>query len=289
MTEQDKKSELERISRQLISLREDVNKAKADTKGYTEKRAKLNAELRILRQEIDSLKNQRDNMNQKVKILKLKRDTSRARIKTLIQEIHLHHQKIADLKKKTPRENRKEMQKEFNNIEWKIQTTPFEMQEEKRLIERVKQLETQLNIYRKFDQHVKKISDLHKESELLEATVKASHQELSEIAERSQNIHEKMLIKIAESKMKKTEADSLHRAYIQEMEKVRPLRDEIRKLADQQRKLQVAIFEEDEKRKKNVAQALRKKLGSKAKDKLKRGEKLSWDEFRLLENEDSPD
>lgn len=289
MTEQDKKSELERISRQLISLREDVNKAKADTKGYTEKRAKLNAELRILRQEIDSLKNQRDNMNQKVKILKLKRDNSRARIKTLIQEIHLHHQKIADLKKKTPRENRKEMQKEFNNIEWKIQTTPFEMQEEKRLIERVKQLETQLNIYRKFDQHVKKISDLHKESELLEATVKASHQELSEIAERSQNIHEKMLIKIAESKMKKTEADSLHRAYIQEMEKVRPLRDEIRKLADQQRKLQVAIFEEDEKRKKNVEQALRKKLGSKAKDKLKRGEKLSWDEFRLLENEDSPD
>ena len=289
MTEQDKKSELERISRQLISLREDVNKAKADTKGYTEKRAKLNAELRILRQEIDSLKNQRDNMNQKVKILKLKRDNSRARIKTLIQEIHLHHQKIADLKKKTPRENRKEMQKEFNNIEWKIQTTPFEMQEEKRLIERVKQLETQLNIYRKFDQHVKKISDLHKESELLEATVKASHQELSEIAERSHNIHEKMLIKIAESKMKKTEADSLHRAYIQEMEKVRPLRDEIRKLADQQRKLQVAIFEEDEKRKKNVEQALRKKLGSKAKDKLKRGEKLSWDEFRLLENEDSPD
>lgn len=289
MTEQDKKSELERISRQLISLREDVNKAKADTKGYTEKRAKLNAELRILRQEIDSLKNQRDNMNQKVKTLKLKRDNSRARIKTLIQEIHLHHQKIADLKKKTPRENRKEMQKEFNNIEWKIQTTPFEMQEEKRLIERVKQLETQLNIYRKFDQHVKKISDLHKESELLEATVKASHQELSEIAERSHNIHEKMLIKIAESKMKKTEADSLHRAYIQEMEKVRPLRDEIRKLADQQRKLQVAIFEEDEKRKKNVEQALRKKLGSKAKDKLKRGEKLSWDEFRLLENEDSPD
>lgn len=289
MTEQDKKSELERISRQLISLREDVNKAKADTKGYTEKRDKLNAELRILRQEIDSLKNQRDNMNQKVKTLKLKRDNSRARIKTLIQEIHLHHQKIADLKKKTPRENRKEMQKEFNNIEWKIQTTPLEMQEEKRLIERVKQLETQLNIYRKFDQHVKKISDLHKESELLEATVKASHQELSEIAERSHNMHEKMLIKIAESKMKKTEADSLHRAYIQEMEKVRPLRDEIRKLADQQRKLQVAIFEEDEKRKKNVEQALRKNLGCKAKEKLKRGEKLSWDEFRLLENEDSPD
>jgi uncharacterized coiled-coil DUF342 family protein len=289
LTEQDKKSELKRISRQLTSLKEDVNKANADTKGYAEKRDKLNAELRTLRQEIDDLKNQRDTMNQKVKTLKLKRDNSRARIKTLIQEIRLHRQKIANLKKKTPRENRQEIQKEFNNIEWKIQTTSLEMEEEKRLIERVKQLETQLNIYKKFDQHAKKISDLHKESELLKATVKTTHQELSEIAERSQNIHEKMISKIDEFKMKKTEADSLHRAYIQEMEKVRPLRDEIRKLKDQQKKLQVAIFEEDEKRKKNVEQALRKKLGSKAKDKLQRGEKLSWDEFRLLENEDSPD
>ena len=289
MTEQDRKSELKRISRQLTSLRENVNKANADTKGCAEKRDKLNAELRTLHQEIDSLKNQRDNMNQKVKTLKLKRDNTRVRIKTLIQEIHLHRQKIADLKRKTPRENRQELQKEFNNIEWKIQTTPLEMQEEKRLIERVKQLETKLNIYKKFDQHVKKISDLNKEIELLETTVKATHQELSEIADRSQNIHEKMISKIAESKMKKTEADSLHSAYIQEMEKVRPLRNEIRKLTDQQRKLQNAIFEEDEKRKKNVEQALRKKLGSKAKEKLKRGEKLSWDEFRLLENEDSPD
>jgi len=289
LTEQDKKSELKRISRQLTSLRENVNKANADTKVYAEKRDKLNAELRTLHQEIDSLKNQRDNMNQKVKTLKLKRDNTRVRIKTLIQEIHLHRQKIADLKRKTPRENRQEMQKEFNNIEWKIQTTLLEMQEEKRLIERVKQLETQLNIYKKFDQHVKKISDLHKESELLETTVKATHKKLSEIADRSQNIHEKMISKIAESRMKKTEADSLHRAYIQEMEKVRPLRDEIRKLTDQQRKLQNAIFEEDKKRKKNIEQALRKKLGSKAKEKLKRGEKLSWDEFRLLENEDSPD
>ncbi len=288
MTEQNKKSELERISRQLTSLREDINKANAITKGYAEKRDKLNAELRTLRQEIDELRNQRDNMNQKVKTLKLKRDKTRASIKTLIQEIHLHNQKISELKKKgkTTREKRQKLQKEFDDIEWKIQTTPLEMREENQLIERVKQLETQLSIYKKFDHHVKKISNLHKEIELSEATVEATHQELSEMAERSQDLHVKMTSKIAKSKMIKTEADSLHRAYIQEIEQVRTIRDEIRKLAEQQRKLQVAMREEEEEKKEKVEQALRKKLGSRAKDKLQRGEKLSWDEFKLLENED---
>jgi uncharacterized coiled-coil DUF342 family protein len=49
------------------------------------------------------------------------------------------------------------------------------------------------------------------------------------------------------------------------------------------------VREEDEKRKKNVEQALKEKLGSQAKDKLQRGEKLSWDEFKLLADEDSED
>ena len=96
-----------------------------------------------------------------------------------------------------------------------------------------------------------------------------------------------MMVKIAASKDIKAEADSLHSAYIQAKEKVRPLREEVRKLTEQKRKLQLAMREEDEKRKKSVEQALKEKLGSQAKDKLQRGEKLSWDEFRLLADDDS--
>jgi uncharacterized coiled-coil DUF342 family protein len=96
-----------------------------------------------------------------------------------------------------------------------------------------------------------------------------------------------MITKINESKTIKTDADSLHAAYIQAKEQIKPLYDDIKKLAEQRKKLQDAVREENEKRKKNAEKALREKLESQARDKLQRGEKLSWDEFKLLEEDNS--
>ena len=289
MTEQQKTNEITGITQQLAALREQINNANTETQKHVEKRDKLNEQFKKLRQEIRELKNERDNLNEKVKTLKQHRDEAHGKISANIEEIKMHNQKIAELKKKTPKESRRGLQKEFEDIEWKIQTTPLDMQEEKRLIEDVKQLETQLNVYKKIDQHVKKIAELRKELETLETKAKAAHQELTEKAKKSQEIHAKMIAKISESKGIKGEADSLHGAYIQAKEQVRPLHEEIKTLTEQKRKLQASVREEDEKRKKSVEQALKEKLGSQAKDKLQRGEKLSWDEFKLLADDDSED
>jgi len=53
--------------------------------------------------------------------------------------------------------------------------------------------------------------------------------------------------------------------------------------------LQDAVREEDAKRKKNAEKVLKEKLESQARDKLQRGEKLSWDEFKLLADGESED
>jgi uncharacterized coiled-coil DUF342 family protein len=289
LTEQDKTGEIARIDRELSALREQVDRADVDTKAHVEKRDKLNEKFKKLRQEIREFKTERDKLNEKVKTLKQQRDSARAKIRAYIEQIRIHNEKIAELKKKTPRENRRALQKEFDEIEWKIQTTPLDVQEEKRLMERVKQLETQLSVYKKVDQHIKAISELRKELEPFEAEADAAHQELTDIAERSQDIHAKMMAKIEESKEVKAEADVLHSVYVQAREQVRPLHEEIKKLREQKRKLQATVREEDAKRKKRVEQALKEKVGSQAKDKLERGEKVSWDEFRLLAEGDSAD
>ena len=289
MTKQQKTNEITRITQQLAALREQINNANTETQKHVEKRDKLNEQFKKLRQEIRELKNERDNLNEKVKSLKQQRDEARGKISGNIEEIKTHNQKIAELKKKTPKESRRGLQKEFEDIEWKIQTTPLDMQEEKRLIENVKQLETQLNVYKKIDHHVKKIAELRKELETLETKAEAAHQELTETAKKSQEIHAKMIAKISESKDIKGEADSLHGAYIQAKERVRPLREEIKKLTEQRKKLQDTVREEDEKRKKNSEHALKEKLESQARDKLQRGEKLSWDEFKLLGDDELED
>jgi len=286
LTEQPKTNELAMLTQQIASLREQIDKANAETKTPIERRDRLNEKFKKLRQEINELQSTRDNLNAKVKTLKQQRDGARTKIKAYIEEVKAHNQKIAELKEKPPRTSRQELQKEFDDIEWKIQTTPLDIKEEKRLIENVRQLETQLNIYRKIDQHIKKITEIRKELEPLETNADAAHQELTSTAEKSQEIHAKMIAKITESKDIKAEADSLHAVYVQAKEQVKPLQEEFKKLTEQKRKLQAAVREEDAKRKKDVEQALKEKLETQARNKLQRGEKLSWDEFKMLTADD---
>ena len=280
--EQPKPNELTMFTQQLATLREQIDKANAETRQYIEKRDNLNEKFRKICQEINELKITRDNLNERVQTLKQQRDVTREKIRTLIEEIKSHNKKIMELKKKTPRESRRELQKEFEDIEWKIQTTPLDIKDEKRLIESVRQLETQLNIYRKIDQHAKKVAEIRKELEPLETNADLAHQELTATAEKSQEIHAKMIAKISESKDIKAEADNLHAAYIRAKEEVKPLHEEFRKLTEQRRKMQAAMREKDAKRKKDAEQALKEKLESQARNKLQRGEKLSWNEFKIL-------
>jgi uncharacterized coiled-coil DUF342 family protein len=289
LTEQHKTTDLAMLTQRLATLREQIDKANAETKPHIERRDRLNEKFKKLRQEMNEIKITRDNLNQKVRTLKQRRDATRIKIKTQIEEVKAHNQKITELKTRTSRESRQELQKEFDGIEWKIQTTPLDTKEEKRLIENVRQLETQLNIYKKIDKRVKKIVEIRKELEALETSADSAHQELTATAEKSQEIHAKMIAKLNESKEVKAEADSLHAAYVQAKEQVKPLHEEFKKLTEKKRKLQVTVREEDAKRKKDAEQALKEKLESQARTKLQRGERLSWDEFKMLAGDESED
>ena len=121
---------------------------------------------------------------------------------------------------------------------------------------------------------------------MLKAKADACHKELSEAAEKSQTTHTILLAKIDESKKIKAEADGLHNAYLQLKEKFKPLNEEMQKLIAQKHQLQSTMHEEDALKKKTTEQALKEKLGSQAKEKLQRGEQLSWDEFQLLAEDD---
>ena len=286
MTEQQKTNEIATINQQLDTLKEKASKANAETKKHIEKRDKLNEQFRKIRQQINEQKDERNCLNEKVKTLKQQRDEARTKIRTIIEEIKMHTQKITELTKKTPKRSYQDLQEEFENVEWKIQTTSLDLQEEKTLVDHVKQLETQLNFYKKIERQNMKIIELRKELKALEKEGDAAHRELTGIAQKSQEIHANMLTKISESKNIKAEADSLHDAYLQAKEQAKPVNEEIKKLMERRKKLQEEIRIEDENKKKTAEQDLKEKLGSQARDKLRRGEKLSWNEFQLLAEDD---
>ena len=293
MTEQQKPSDIATLNQQLDSLDKQADQAKAETLKLIEKRDKLNEQFRQLRMETRELKAERDTINEKVHALKSQRDETRTTIHEVIDEIKVAREKISELKKKTPKRSHTDLKKELDDIEWRIQTTSLDLTEEKKLIENVKQLETQLSAYRKIEKQAKRISDLQQGLKTLDETGDKLHTELSALAQKSQETHQKMLAKIDEAKKIKTEADSLHQTYLQARENAKQLNEERRKLAEQKRKLQESqnqLYEsqrrQDDAARKTVEQALKEKLESEAREKLQRGEKLSWDEFQLLAEDD---
>jgi uncharacterized coiled-coil DUF342 family protein len=174
-------------------------------------------------------------------------------------------------------------------VEWKIQTSTLDLQEEKRLVENVKRLETQLNRYKKIDLQNKKIKDLLSQRNSLEDEANALHIELTDLAKKSQELHLRMMEKMNALKTSKVEADTLHQAYIETKKQLTRLYNEIRELTKQLINVKASIKEENNAKKIAIEQAIREKLEIEAKNKLKRGEKLSWNEFQLAMNDETRD
>ena len=283
-------SEHQRVEEQqkcLTSLKDEKDRFATEAEEATKKRDKLNGKFQTIRAEISGLKVKRDELNQKVQELKQKRAETKAKISEKVEQLKKLRQGAKTLEKKKPRRSQQDLQKEFADTEWKIQTSSLNLQEEKELVERVRRAEVQLNIYRKLEESDKKELELRIEVKALDVEGKTCHERLTQIAQSSQETHEKMLHKIEESRRIKAEADSYHQEFIRVLEKIKAIRQKIDAIAGQVRQIKAEMHEKEVKEKKLNEDSLRSKLGQQAAEKLKRGEKLTWEEFQLLSEKET--
>lgn len=294
MPEQQKATEASEINSRIDALNGQLEKARMETRKYIEKRDKLNEEFKRLRQETQELKPERDSLNEKVQTLKMLRDETRSKIRAIIEDIKVRQEKIVELRKATPKVSYQRLKKEQEDIDWRIQTMSLDLLEEKRLVEEVKQLEVQMVSYKRIEKQQRKIAELRNELSALDEKADAFHKELSAVAEKSQEIHQKMMMKFDESKRIKGEADGLHQAYLKAKLAVASLKGELIGVLVQRKKLRHLQREEEQKKRlsseqevKEKQQVLKEKLESQAREKLQRGEKLSWDEFQLLAEDET--
>jgi len=307
----EKFSKKQEITEQIQKLREEVNKANIQIKNCIDRRNELNEQVKKTREEIAALKTERDSINEKVKLLKEQRDALRVQSQPIIDEINGVKEKIAELKKTLPRISQRELQKEHDAIEWKISTTSLDLQEEKRLIEDVKQVEIQLSGYKKIDAKNNKIKELLAQRKIFQDQADALHKELTDLATKSQALHSKIIEKVNAMKVSRAQADIQHQTYIQTKNEVLPnIYVKIAELTGQLKGIRASIaedakeeaqireqardaneqaFKERKQAQKEKEQAMKEKLGAQARDKLQKGEKLSWDEFQLMMGESAED
>ncbi len=286
MSDQKEFKEIKEIDHELILIREKVSLQNENIRAFVEKINKLNMKFDELRQEIRQKKIERDKLNDKVRILKEKRSNLHFEIKKKVEAIKKYRKKIDVIKGKLFRRNGQDLIKEFEKLEWKIQTTTLKLDEERELVEKVKILGTQISKYKKIDEQNLKIRKLSAEIQKFQQEAHKAHIELIELAKKSQEIHVIISSKIDELKITKDKADKHHRAYLDIKEHSIPLQTKSRELSQKKRELLNKLEEKEKNRRKETEKKLKKKIKSEAQAKIKNKEKLSWDEFKLLTESD---
>jgi len=277
---------IEELQEKLSSSKEERKKANAETNKWAEKRNKLNEQTKNLRIEIRELRTERDELNGKVRDLKLLREKTTSEIHKRISETKNLSQKIKAFAKKRPLTKLQTLQKEIEEIEWEIQTTPLSLEEEKELVDKVRHLETQVGIHKKLGMLHQKMFELQTEVRTMETSNKSIHEKLIQTAQKSQEVHNKMLDKTNKLRELEKEADIMHQEFLEAKIRTKPIQKEITETLNNIKLLRAEIRKKEEEERKEVEEDLKKKIREEAKEKLKRGGKLTWAEFQILEEKE---
>src|SRR6266581_4390368 len=205
--------------------------------------------LQKVREELQDLRKARDGLNDTVRALKQTRDrlrdTSREKLATL-REL---------LKKMSDRPHASIAEKELAALEWQVQTSPLEKDDEKRLMTKIRSLEIRVTGYHKV---LKLRDDITKQRE--EADQK-HHADIVQLSEAFQTL------RLRREEQQKT-LDDLKRRTAETNQKFLQLRNT---LTDDERKIQ-----------RQKGEALKEALKDTAQKKLSKGGKLTLQELGAL-------
>jgi uncharacterized coiled-coil DUF342 family protein len=281
------KHKIEELSLKLASIKTERDKLNSEATSWAKKRNSVHEQIRELRAEANAIKEKRDALNQKVKELKNLREQAKAKRKGKRNQISKLREKMRSLLRKKPSGNLRLIEREIESLEWKIQTTPLAVKQEEELIGEVKRLEIQRDILKQLQELKNKLIELQTEEKALATEAKSYHERLSELAEQSQKLHEQRLEILSHIQNLKIEADSAHKKFVEISQKANTLHQKYIELLQKIKELKKMQRKEEEAKQVERQKQLLEEARKKALEKMKRGEKLTWEEFKLLAEQES--
>ncbi len=281
--------EFEELEQKLSALRKQEYELIGMAEQLVEKRDKLNDRSRILREETSKLKSERDTLNLEVKELKETRANLKTEIHNIIEQLKPLHVQANNLAKSGFSRDAPELQRRLERIEWEIQTTSMDLQQEKEMLNHVKLLEAQMTTHRKLLKVCREIDALEAQLKVYSEKSETCHDLLTQKAQRSQEIHQNMLARVAEMANVRTEADEFHRHFVETKTRISDIRQAMKEVSDKIRCMKNQILEQESVRKMAVEEAARASIKKQASEKLKKGGRLTWQEFQVLNEEGTQD
>lgn len=269
------------LDHELAPLKEQRDKLNSDAQQWMDRRDKIREQVKKLRTEILDLKQQRDKTNRQVKDLKIMRDHIVSERQEKLAKVVEFKRKVASIKQIPPKAIQN-IQNEIQNLDWRIQTSSLTLPQEKRIIEQIAELEKQLTAYKETESMWTAIKTLQHQLRNMRTQEKEAHRQIAQLAEQSRQIHQTMSEKGADIPKLKADAEEAHKKYIETGRQAQKIHQQCVPIIAQIHALVLQIRTEEEKKKTRRQTELVQELEKKALEKMKRGEKLTWDEFKIL-------
>jgi len=276
--------QINELEKQAAPLREERNQLNDESRNWIEKRDSFNTEIKRLREAAFSYKDKRDDLNKVVKELKSKRDQTKEELLTKREQLNSISERIWKFESKVTLRERA-ARRQFRELEWKLQTNSFSLAEENQIIVKVKSLELELANYRGLLGLKKEAHRLLTEIKELQSAIGKHHSDLSRLAKDSQECHEHMINLFVKTDQLSEEAGDSHQNYIEVRRKATVLHKSHSKLIARIKEIELLIRKTDGNvHREQIRKALqsRKRLGETAEQKLQMGEKLTFEEFKIL-------
>lgn len=272
---------LKELDLQAESLKGRRDMLNAEAKKWADRRDALNDKNKEARNELRTHRSKRDEANETVKRLKEHQSEIIAQMNVKREEYNVLGEKINKLLGRTS-QSASAVKRQIDSLDWKIQTNPLSPTEENEIIDQIRLLEKEKLFHKEAATLKERLTELKVELGVLRIQSNEIHSQITELADRSREHHNKMLEKMGEAKPSIDEANDAHRKYL-ECERAA---DEVhRKYLETIEQIKIAEVKIKEIENIEYNKRLNKEaetVSEAAYKKLKDGKNLTLDEFKLL-------
>jgi chromosome segregation protein len=246
----------------INELDDERQKLRVELRNASDKLGETRTKIVTVRDELQQLRKTRDGLNDTVRALKKSRDALRESSKeklAVLREV---------LKKMSDRPHASLAEKELATLEWQVQTTPLEKDEEKRMMTKIRRLEISVTGYHKVLKLRDEINKQREEADQL-------HARIQELAAESQKHHED-IVQLSET------FQALRAKREQQQKMLDGLRGKAASTNREFLDVRSELSDEEKRIRRQKEEALKVSLKGTAQQKLSKGEKLTLLELGAL-------
>jgi len=276
---------LDDLEAQAAELRKNRNTLFDQIKKIKEERDRLNKTARAAREQALKHRKERDRINAKVQEIKKS-------LGPLFDALDEKNQALAEADKAIRdeyrgRPSKKRVQEDLKRIEWEVMTTPTKemLGREDELIARAASLRKTLEGFKDVEIKKDKKMDYVADKKATEAEITAMRDEINQLAEQSQEHHERMILFFEQSDKEKMKADDAHSRYVEKIQTVEAIKEDLNLIMPEINALRDGLKASDlklEEMRKMSTKQRAEAIKQSALRRMENGEKLSFEDLKLI-------